>query len=76
MLQTADVDAKIMVEVSLLVCGLSSCFAAAEMASAVDAATDAAAMTVACGSSYFWYAAADAAMASAADVDANQLTML
>lgn len=77
MLQTADVDAKIMVEVSLLVCGSSSCFVAVETALAADAATtDVVEMTAACGSSYCWFSAADAAITSAADVDANHRTML
>lgn len=78
MLQTADVDAKIMVEVSLLVCGSSSCSAAVEMvlaAATMDA--DVAAMTVVCGSSYCLYSAADAAETSVADAaataDANHL---
>ncbi len=80
MLQTADVDAKIMVEVSLLVCGLSSCSAAVETALAAETtAADVAAMTAVCGSSYCLYSAADVAMASAvetADVDANNQTLI
>lgn len=81
MLQTADVDAKIMAEVSLLVCGSSSCFAAvAAMDSAAETmAADVDAMTAVCGSSYCLYSAADVATALAvetADVDANNQTLI
>ena len=82
MLQTADVDVRIAVEDAeaecLLVCGLSSCFAAVEMDLAADAAIAVAAdaaMTVVCGLSSCFAAvaalAADAAMAAEIAVDAN-----
>ena len=57
MLQTVDADAKMEAE-CLPVCGSLSCFAAAADVEMVLAAVSAA-MTAACGSSYFCAAAAE-----------------
>ena len=68
MLQTVDVDANLVGEVTL-VCGSFFCFSsAAEM----DAdATTMDAMTAVCGSFFCFSSAAEMAMASAVDLDAT-----
>ncbi len=83
MLQTADVDAKIIAEdaetVCLHACGSSSCCSAAAATALADAAMAAAEMTAAYGLSCYCAAAAasaaDAAMAAETTADANPNTV-